>query len=220
VCALILCIATLTLLGTPVVSVALIDSLQIYPVVDAMEAAKLPSGPPTAIVILSAGRRVYAPEFGGETVDELSLERIRYGAKLARETRLPVLVTGGPVTPDEPALARLMAKALSDDFGIMPKWLEMRASNTAENAVYSARLLKAAGIKRVLLVTHAWHMKRASAAFAANGLSVIQAPTAFYRETKESSWENLLPSMHALRMSGYAIHEIVGNQWYALHHGY
>jgi len=136
--------------------------------------------PPGAIVILSAGRRVYAPEFGTETLDELSLERVRYGALLARATRLPVLVSGGLGGEGRPSLAQLMADALRSDYGIAARWLESRSVNTAENAILSSEILRSAGIKRVILVTHAWHMKRANAAFIANGISVLPGPTAFY----------------------------------------
>ena len=51
-----------------------------------------------AIVVLGAGRRKHAPEFGGDTVNRLALERLRYAARLARETGLPVLVAENPLT--------------------------------------------------------------------------------------------------------------------------
>ena len=208
------------LLSVPAVAFALTGSLQIYPALTASDVAATIAGPPAAIVILSAGTRAYAPEFGGESVDELSLERIRYGAMLARQTRLPVLVTGGPSSTGGAAVARLMADTLDRDYGISPKWVETRSATTAENAIFSGQMLNRAGIKRVLLVTHAWHMKRARAAFAANGLNVIPAPTAFYSGAGLTTWNYLLPSMRSLRMSGYALHEIIGGGWYALHYGY
>ena len=39
-----------------------------------------------AIVVLSAGYQRYAPEYGGETIDDLTLARLRYAAHLARAT--------------------------------------------------------------------------------------------------------------------------------------
>ena len=50
-----------------------------------------------AIVILGGGVRRNAPEYGGDTVGRLTLDRVRYGAFVARATGLPVLVTGGVV---------------------------------------------------------------------------------------------------------------------------
>ena len=208
------------LLSLPPISDFLVDRLQVFPALTATELVKRSEGVPTALVILSAGRRAYAPEFGGETVDELALERIRYGAEVARATRLPVLVSGGLGNDQDPPLAKLMADALERDFEVPVKWQESVSSTTAENAIYSSRLLKRAGIERVVLVTHAWHIKRARAAFAANGMVVIPAPTAFYGRVREEGISGLLPSMRALRMSGYAIHETLGSEWYSLRYGY
>jgi uncharacterized SAM-binding protein YcdF (DUF218 family) len=209
------------ILSVPAVSDALIDGLQVFPALTADQVVALRSGPPTAIVILSAGRRGYAPEFGGETADGLTLERVRYGARLARETQLPVLVSGGSTHGEAVPLAKVLADALREDYGISAKWQESRSSNTAENAIYSADILKRAGINRVVLVTHAWHMKRAYAAFAANGLSVIAAPTAFYGRSVSRTWGYYFePDAQALRNAGYALHEIIGGYWYALRYRY
>jgi uncharacterized SAM-binding protein YcdF (DUF218 family) len=215
-----LALAVTMSLGLPVVSTALIDGLQIYPALAENEIESAAQGPPAAIVILSAGRRSYAPEYGGETVDNIALERIRYGATLARRTGLPVLVSGGLIEDGRIPLARLMADVLMRDYALEAKWQEGRSGTTAENAIFSSEILKQAGIMRVVLVTHAWHMKRARDAFAAQGMTVIPAPTAFYGRTPSDLMQTLTPSFAALRMSGYAIHEIVGGLWYSLRYGY
>jgi uncharacterized SAM-binding protein YcdF (DUF218 family) len=207
-------------LSTPAGAAALFSYLQIYPALEPSKLPQLSSGAPAAIVILSAGRRQYAPEYetGGKgTVDALSLERIRYGAWLARRTRLPVLVSGGlkPIP-----LARLMADALSQDFGITPRWIEAKSVNTAQNAMFSSAILNADGVHRVILVTHAWHMKRAMAAFEANGTTVIAAPTAFYSPMPEDLVSAITPSLATFRMSGYGMHEFIGGVWYKLRYGY
>jgi uncharacterized SAM-binding protein YcdF (DUF218 family) len=213
--------AASVVLSLSAVSDALIDGLQVFPALTPTEIRAAASGPPAAIVILSAGRRIYAPEFGGETADEITLERVRYGAKLARETHLPVLVSGGSTQGEAVPLAKLMADVLSADYGIAVKWQESRSTTTAENAIYSAEILKQAGIKRAILVTHAWHMKRAYAAFAGNGVSVVAAPTAFYGRPAARSWSYYVePNMRAFRNAGYAIHEIAGGYWYAVRYGY
>ncbi len=213
-------IGFLAVLSIPLVSISLMDSLQVFPPITQSQLNEALSGPPYAIVILSAGRRAYAPEYGDETIDALTLERVRYGALLARRTGLPVLVSGFGVGPKEPPLAQLMATALLQDYGIRARWLETRSSNTAENAIYSSEILRHAGITHIILVTHAWHMPRAVAAFEANGISVIPAPTAFYAPTMGNIGAELVPSFEAFRMSGYAIHEIIGRAWYRLHYGY
>jgi len=211
-------------LSTPLAARMLLKELQTDPPLSEAEVSALRNGPPGAIAILSAGWRLGSPEFGGqyggETLDALSLERVRYGAYLSRKTGLPILVSGGLSELGNTSLAALMAETLFTDYGIRARWLESRSANTAENAIYSSELLKRDGITRVILVTHAWHMKRAEQAFAANGLSVKPAPTAFYDTRWSNLWNEMTPALGTLRMSGYAIHEIVGMAWYRLKYGY
>lgn len=217
--------ALTVVLATPVAAEFLIERLQIFPPLTAEDLAKAASDRQTAIVVLSAGLRPYAPEFGGlgATVDALSLERVRYGAYLARQTGLPVLLSGG--YPPGGAytrfsLAALMADTLSRDYGVSARWLETRSQNTAENAIYSADILKQAGIRRVLLVTHAWHMDRAVRAFRANGMIVIPAPTAFRGGTPLRFPYSLIPDVSVLSISEYALHESIGIVWYRIRYGF
>ncbi|MBK7593641.1 MAG: YdcF family protein, partial [Betaproteobacteria bacterium] len=65
-----------------------------------------------AIVIPGGGVRRNAPEYGGDTLGRLTLERVRYGARLAKQTGLPLLVTGGSVTGNTVPEAVLMKEAL------------------------------------------------------------------------------------------------------------
>ena len=134
------------ILSTPLAAWNLFDGLQIYPLLSQSELNLLADGPPAAITLLSGGRRLASPEFGGqfgdEMLDALSLERVRYGAYLGRKTGLPILVSGGLPALGEGSLASLMAGTLSIDCGIRAKWLRSRSDNTAENAIYSTKLLK------------------------------------------------------------------------------
>jgi len=169
-----------------------------------------------AIVILGAGVRSYAPEMGGPTVNSLALERLRYGARLARESGLPVLVTGGAPEGYIPE-AIAMRDVLQNEFGIPVKWTESASLDTRDNATYSARLLKAAGIERITLVTHAAHMARARAAFEAAGLDVTPAPTAWLSNPNiDYEWYDFLPSPRSAYNGWYAIHEWLGRLAYGL----
>lgn len=175
-----------------------------------------------AIVVLSAGRVADAPEYGGEDIpDMLALTRLRYAARLHRETGLPILVSGGNVSPrpDVTPQAEAMARALRDDFRTPVRWLESTSKDTAENAQHSARILRQDGIGRILLVTDAMHMPRAQRAFAANGLEVVPAPTHFLGESHGAS-RLLIPNAESLRRSQYAIHEWIGMAWYRVRYGF
>ncbi len=201
------------LLCTPLVSGLLLQRLQAYP---ALTPLQIEQAPARAIVVLSAGRYKNAPEYGGDTVGNQTLARVRYAAYLQRMTGLPLLVSGGHVFDREgDSMARVMADSLRQDFGIENVWLEDESRTTAENARFSCALLREKGIDSVFLVTHAMHMPRAVAIFEQAGLKVIPAPTRFYQS--EGGWLlQLLPDAEAVVNSYMALHELVGGLWYTL----
>ena len=196
----------LLLLALPTTSKLLVTAVDIE---SGMRGNRAPSA--QAIVILGGGRRS-APEYGGETVSGATLERIRYGAKLAKELHLPVLVTGGAVFQGTPE-AQLMAQALRESFAVEVKWIENRSRDTHENAVFSSAVLRTAGIKTVLLVTHDLHERRGVAEFSTLGIEAIPAPvsTISHGQAEADNWSQRLPNANALQLSSAALHEILGN---------
>lgn len=171
-----------------------------------------------AIVVLSAGIVDAAPEYGGQdTPDPVTLVRLQYGAWLQHQTGLPLLVSGGivPGTESTRSLGAMMARALREDFKTPVAWIEDQSEDTDQNAVNSARMLKAAGVKRVLLVTHAMHMARSREAFVRQGIEVVEAPTMFYSRARWSAFM-LVPSASGLYRSYYAMHEWIGLAWYRM----
>jgi uncharacterized SAM-binding protein YcdF (DUF218 family) len=201
---------------TPAVAGFLIASLENRTVALAPDPAKPAAG---AIVILGSGLSTDAQEYGGDTLNERTLIRTRYGAVLARHYALPVLVTGGRLPNTERSEAEIMATVLNQEFGVKARWQEEASMDTAENAAYSARILKAAGISRVVLVTHAFHMPRAQRLFEQAGLEVVPAPTAFFSH-RRFDWlaSDFMPQVNALHISYYAQHEWLGLAWTALTH--
>jgi uncharacterized SAM-binding protein YcdF (DUF218 family) len=170
-----------------------------------------------AIVILGGGVRRDAPEYGGDTLGALTLARVRYGARVARHTGLPVLVSGGSVLGGEPE-ATMMRASLEGEFNVPVRWTEARSRTTHENAVMSAEVLRAAGIQRVLLVTHGFDMRRATAEFAAQGIQTIPAPTGQRGGTHDTVL-HYLPSMSGLLTSYFATYEILANLVFAVRSG-
>lgn len=169
-----------------------------------------------AIVVLGGGRISAAPEYGGQDIPSLAtLQRIRYAATLQRATALPLLVTGGQPEGAIASEASIMARVLQDDFSVPVKWIEGASNNTAENAQYSFRILHAAGVRRILLVTDALHMQRAKLVFEQMGLEVIPAPTIFISTTRSTPADFLPMSLHN---ASYAMHEWLGLAWYRLRH--
>jgi uncharacterized SAM-binding protein YcdF (DUF218 family) len=163
-----------------------------------------------AIVILGGGVRRDALEYGGDTLGRLSLDRVRYGARIARATGLPVLVSGGAPWGGATE-ASVMRGALEQEFGVPVRWAEDRSRNTHENARFSAEMLNRDGVKRVVLVMHGFDMRRASAEFAAAGLEVVPAPTVVPNEFSVTSPFDFLPGMSSLQASYYALYELLAN---------
>ena len=191
----------------------LLRGLDHYP---ALGPDRLEAHRPGAVVVLSGGRTRHAREYGGETVDAHTLERLRYGVRVYRATGLPLLFSGGNVTEDDGlSTAFLMKEAAVDDFRVPVVWLEEESRNTWENALYTARLLDQEGVRRVVLVTHGYHMPRAMACFEAVGLSPLAAPVGVM-SSYEPALFDWIPSSAALRASWRALHEYVGLAWYEL----
>jgi uncharacterized SAM-binding protein YcdF (DUF218 family) len=168
---------------------------------------------PSAIVIIGAGVRCWSgdPRFD---IDTLSLERARAGAALYRRVLLPILVSGGILHADEPALANLLANSLRADFQVPIQWVETKSYDTWENAENSAAILLNSGIYSIWLVTHAWHMRRAIQAFANFGITATAVPVGI-DPVPALVTSDFVPQASAWSMSYYALHEWIGCAYYA-----
>lgn len=166
-----------------------------------------------AIVVLGGSLYFHAPEYRGEdTVNGITLQRLSYGAKLHRETELPLLLTGGAVDKHLPE-GELMRQRMEADFQVPVRWVEGNAINTFENARFSKQILEHEGIKKIYLVTHAWHMPRSVMAFRNAGFEVIPAPMAFTTRYQTDIFA-FIPSAGAMRDAYVLIHELLGRVWY------
>lgn len=94
--------------------------------------------------------------------------------------------------------------------------LEDESRTTHDNAVLSAERLESLGASSILLVTSAFHMRRAEALFLAHGLEVIPAPTDYQRLIGPVLMPVWLPSVASLMQSTDAIHELLGYWVYRL----
>jgi uncharacterized SAM-binding protein YcdF (DUF218 family) len=168
-----------------------------------------------AIVVLGAGTYFSAPEYDATTVNANGLVRLRYAARLHRATHKPILASGGSPEGAPAGEAVHMQMALQRDFQVPVKWIEDQSRTTLENARFSQRILGAAGIRTIYLVTQAWHMPRASLAFENAGFVVIPAATGYATRFRLTLLD-FLPDARALRDSSTFFREIIGIGWYRL----
>lgn len=170
-----------------------------------------------AIIVLGAGRERGDPAWGGsDQPSYLALERMRYAATLAKASGVPVLTSGGLHYGTPPSEAQLMAERLQVDFGVSVAWKEEASRTTWENAEYTAKVLQPLGIKRVIVVTQAWHMQRARWSFEQNGFEVVPAPVGFLGREHARPFAGLLPESRALWQNGQLLNEAVGLLGYRL----
>lgn len=129
------------------------------------------AGESMAIVVLGGGMDRTPSEYSQPDLGNASLARLRYGVWLGRQTGIPVGATGGrgwassdPAVPPE---AARMAEIARTELGSPLRWTENDSRDTHENAVDTLALLRAAGVRHIVVVTHGWHMPRALREFRA-----------------------------------------------------
>lgn len=202
--------ALLWMLSTPYIAEGLLHQLEGEPYVTGTKKILA-----DAIIVLGGGTYFHAPEYGGDTVSHYTLERLRFAAKLHRELKKPVLVTGGKPLGNNLSEAEQMKRVLEQEFNVPVRWVEGESDNTLQNARLSHSMLKAEGIERIYLVTHAWHMPRAVQVFQKAGFQVIPAPTA-YTTRYRTDLLAVIPNAAALRNSSIFFHELIGMLWYRI----
>jgi uncharacterized SAM-binding protein YcdF (DUF218 family) len=192
-------LASLWLLSTPIVADALSGIVELYPPVDLRQAA----GAQAIVILGGGGERALAPEYQGPAAEPFMLERLSYGAYLAKKTGLPILVTGFSLE------ARAMHDSLLRNFGMETRWIDDQAYDTFQNARNSARILSAANVHRIILVTHATHMRRSVREFTDAGFDVVPAPMGMLAPRDFGVLE-FFPNPDALVRSHAAIYELIG----------
>ena len=173
---------------------------------------------PQAIVVLGSGINGYTPDYNMlPQPSALLLQRLRYTARVASQTGLPVLVSGGSANGINEA--SVMDRVLLEDFGVMTHWQEDQSTTTMDNGRLSHAILSQSNISRIVLVTHALHMPRAASVFRDQGFEVITAPTAYLRSLPHYEWQDWLPALPELRKSQLTLHEMAGLLWYRIRYG-
>lgn len=192
-------LVSLWLFSTPLVADALLRWAEHYPAFDVSQ----PTQAQAIVIIGGGGMRWSAPEFGGPAPENGLLERLMYGAFLARRTGLPILISGAPQE------SVVMRASLERDFGIEPRWVEDASRDTFQNARFSARILKAQGVTRIILVTNSTHIWRAAHEFQDAGFDVVPAPHGLWGPRLNEALR-YVPDPGALMRSNLVIYELLG----------
>lgn len=172
-----------------------------------------------AIVVLGGGREMADAAWRSDQPSLFTQQRLRYAARLARASQLPILVSGGLHFGEPPSEAQLAADSLARDFNLEAHWLEGSSRTTWENALHSARILQEQGIHDIVLVTDAWHMPRARWSFEQFGFNVVSAPQGFWSRKHARPALGLLPESKAFWQNTQLLNEWLGNRLYQQQYG-
>lgn len=171
---------------------------------------------PVAIVILGGGAEALAPEYAVANLRAPTLERLRYGVWLNRETGIPMAMSGGVgwgARPDSLAEAQIGARVASQEFGRPLKWIEDTSRDTRENAMRTVAMLRADQINHIVLVTHGVHMPRAVRMFemAAGGTMRIQPAPMGLARSNRPTWFDWMPSTEGFEKVSRVLHELAAS---------
>ena len=182
--------------------------------------AQQAKGHDVGVLVLGGGVRRFSPEYDGPSLNTITAERFNYGVWLARQLNAPLGFSGGigwSARHLNVSEASVVERSAREEFKLPLRWAEGRSRDTRENAALSLALLKADGVKTLVLVTHDMHMPRAEQAFklaAAGQVTIVVAPVGLQRDAM-SELGDWMPSGDGLSRVRYAVYE-----WLALRAGH
>ena len=166
------------------------------------------------VIVLGGGSLADVPlpqGWSGQVTDGPA-QRLLGAYILHRRSGLPVVASGGEVFRGNGAEAQIMRDLLVS-LGMEPGKIvaEAKSLNTQQNAEFTARLLRQYGWQRPVLVTSAFHMRRAVAEFKRAGVVVTPYPVG-YSVMRSNYWHVLswVPSADALYGTSLALKEYLG----------
>lgn len=181
----------------------------------------IPENPSADVIIMLGGGVIHnVPDFSGPSAPSSStMGRIVTTARLYQRLQLPVIVTGGRSSDGAEEAVATIAKRFLVDLGVPEDRIivEDRARDTAQNARLTAAICRQHGYTQPILITAAYHLKRARMAFDVADLPVTPFP-AYFLGSRDTpfAWRRLLPRSGALHTSATALHEYVGIWYYRL----
>jgi uncharacterized SAM-binding protein YcdF (DUF218 family) len=143
-----------------------------------------------------------------------AVERILEPIKLFHDKKIDYIIifSGVPVSaaPEDREAEKL--KQFAIEWGVPAERIltDTQSRNTRENALESRRIIKTMGLKKVILVTSAYHMKRGLGCFEKAGLKPTPYPVDYTCDAVGVRRLDPFPRSEYLHLSSNAIREIVG----------
>jgi uncharacterized SAM-binding protein YcdF (DUF218 family) len=170
-----------------------------------------------AIVILAGTVRTADPIRTRPELGPNTLYRCLHGAALHRANPDSlILLSGGLIDGEGSPTAATVMREFMRSQGVEASriLLEERSQDTYENAVESCKLLRERGVRRIVLVTDASHMLRASACFRKQGMEVTPSPCGHIANGYGFDWRDVFPDVNSAVQVDTAWHEWLGMALY------
>ncbi len=195
------------------------------PVSDAMlkgleSRAEIPRNPKGDVIILLGGG-VYdgVPDFSGVGAPSGEMaERLIAAVRLQKKLRIPIIVSGGKVFEDKKAEAPIVKRFLLD-LGVSSDKIitEEKSRDTFENVRYTKEICSQKGFRKPIVVTSAFHMRRAVTCFETAGMKVLPFPSGYKTwQGKKYGWEDYMPGAGNLSNASAALKEYAGFLFYKI----
>lgn len=171
-----------------------------------------------AYVVLGGGASDKAVDiFGRGTLSSDSTARLVAAYRLYRLSRKPIIVSGGRAypsrTPESEIGKRFLVKLGVRSDHIMT---ETRSRDTQENVIYTKDLCAGKGISKIVLVTSAYHLKRAMFLFTPFFNDVIPCPSDIRTSEDKAGIRDFFPDAASFYATSIALHERLGLLFYKI----
>lgn len=165
-----------------------------------------------AYVVLAGGINDKASDiFGQGTLSSDSTARLVAAYRLYRISRKPIIISGGPAylsrTPESEIGKRFLVKLGVRNDHIM---IETRSRDTQENAIYTKEICAGKGISKIVLVTSAYHLKRAMLLFMPFFHDVTPCPSDIRTSEDEVRIRDFFPDAESFHTTSIALRERLG----------
>ena len=148
---------------------------------------------------------------GSGTLCASPSSRLLTAVRLQKILDIPILLSGGQVYSDSGAEA-LIAERILKSLGVPDEkiLIETKSVNTTQNAIFSAEILRQKNFSRPMLVTSAFHMKRAVLNFSRQNIEVIPYPTDYtVSHNPKFRYTKLRPQAEALLLNVTVLQEVL-----------
>lgn len=205
-------LAALVFLGG---SLPVVSNLLLRPLEDAYPGRSIGSLPAADAVLVLGGILSPVKETGMVTEWSESVERFNAGVEIVRRDKARVvLFTGDPRGSEGSALQR---EAIEHGVPVERTAVIGSVGNTADEAAQLKRYAAQHGLKRVVLVTSAWHMPRAMRLFRGAGVEIVPFPVDYRAQPfRALPYLDYIPNAGALMKTELALRECYGIAFYAV----